>query len=602
MSNQKEKYIEISQLIETKPFQDNKALLYFEPQLDIRHIKTLLAILALIFFLLISYVAHLTIFNENLKNLYFHNLYYNEIVPTQRGLIYSSDGKLLAFNEPIFIIYLEKYDFEKIQNKELFKTKLRSLLNIDSDILEEKLSELQSKPRVTLTEISQDEAIKLLPNLQISSEFPIKTLKTFQRRYNYDYEFSHVLGYVKRDELLNYKGITGIEKVYDDIISGQSGEISYLKNARGEIVKKLKIKEPLKGQDITISVDSRLQLSAYNIIKTLLAKKKLTNAALIASNPKTGEILALHSFPSFNQNKLTAFISQRELEKLLKTESLFNRAISGLYAPGSIFKLIVALGALNENIIDPYKSIRTPASITLPSRYDKTKTFTFKDWKDHGWLNMIEAIAYSSNTYFYKVGSGFFDDIKGLGIEKLIHYARKTVFAQKLNIDLPEEKEGSLPQPFQMRYGDVLNSSIGQGQILATLLQLNTLTNLIANKGYYYQPKLLKTGSTNKIKIEPEFSKNIYSLLQEGMCNSVRYGTSQRIKEIAPEACAKTGTAQVSNKVTNSLFTVFYPKNDPLISITVIVEGGGEGADSALKVAKEFLTIFINKNFNEMAN
>lgn len=593
MSKRDEKYIEISQLIETKPFQDDKTLLYFEPSLDVRNIKMLLYVTISILLLMASYLGYLTIFDKNLKNLYLRNLYYNETLPAQRGLIYTADGKLVAFNEPILILYLEKSDFDQIRNKELFKTNLLAILNMETGVLEEKLSELQSKSRITLAEISQDQAIKLMPNLKINSELPLKILETFRRRYAYDYEFSHIIGYVKRDEL-NYTGISGIEKKYDTILSGQSGEITYLRDAKGNILRTLKTKKPVNGQDLVLSIDSKLQLASYKIIKTLLTKKNLTNAALIASNPRTGEILALHSFPSFNQNRLNGFIDKKGLEELLKTESLFNRSLSGLYAPGSIFKLLVALGALNEKVTNPYQQIRTPASVSLPSKYDKTKSFTFKDWKDHGWLNLIQAIAQSSNTYFYKLGSGFFDDVKGLGIDKLIYYAKQTVFGQKLNIDLPEEKEGFLPNPTQMNAGDVLNSSIGQGKILTTILQLNTLTNLIANKGYYYQPKVSKMAPNKKVDLP--LSQNIYEILHEGMCGSVQYGTSRRIKEVTTDACAKTGTAQISSHITNSLFTIFYPKNNPLITITAIVEGGGEGSDSALTIARELLTNFIAQN------
>ncbi len=593
MPKPKEKYIEISQIIETKLFQNNRTLLYFEPNLDSQNVQRLLYIIALILLFFISYIGYLTIFAKDLKNLYLRNLHYYETIPAQRGLIYTRDKQLIAFNEPIFILYIEKADFDKIQNKDIFKTNLLSLLNTEPQILEEKLSNLQSQSRITLAEIPQTRAIKLMPNLKINSEFPLKTLMAFKRRYAYDYEFSHVLGYVKRNEL-HYTGVAGIEKTYDTILNGQAGEITYLKDAKGNNLRVLKTKEPINGQDIILTIDSEYQISSYKIIKNLLAKNKLANAALVISNPKTGEILALHSFPSFNQNKLNSFIDKKSLEELLKTESLFNRAISGLYAPGSIFKLLVALGILNEKIIDPYKKIRTPASVKLSSKYDKNIQFTFKDWKDHGWLNLIEAIAQSSNSYFYKVGSGFFDDVKGLGIDKIINYAKKTVFGQKLNIDLPQEKEGSLPNPNTTRAGDVLNISIGQGEILTTILQLNTLTNLIANGGYYYQPKILKTDQNKKI--ETNIDKNIFSIVKQGMCDSVEYGTSRRIKEIAPNTCAKTGTAQVSNKKTNSLFTIFYPKGDPEISITAIVEEGGEGSDSALSIAKDFLSRYITKN------
>lgn len=610
LNKNKNSYIEISDIIESKGLNSEKTLLYFKPKIDIKNFYIFICSVFFIAIVCFIYIVYVISSKSDLRESYYKNLFTYQELPATRGLIFSSDMKLLAGNEPSFIFYIERADYDKVTDKNNLKEKIKENLNINEDDLGKKLTEFKTKSKIVLKETPRLESLSILPKITYSKDFPIKTLQTFKRKYTQDYEFSNVLGYVKRNGL-SYDGLIGIEKYYDDILKGEAGYNKYLKDSVGNQIKQIEIKNPIKSQNLILTLNYKYQMKLYEIMSNMLKDKKLSNGALVMTDTRTGQILATLSIPSFNQNQMSGVLTEKDLKEIFDNTSFINRAFSGLYSPGSIFKIVTALGALNENIVDPYMKIRAPSYLQLPSKYDKNKQFIFRDWKDHGYLNMIEAITFSSNTYFYKLTSGFFEDLKGLGIQKLIEYAKNTVFDKTIGIDLPSEKEGNMPEARNLRPGDVLHTAIGQGQVLTTLVQINALTNIIANGGYYFKPYLLKkivspnTKNTNEIasqKITFDFRKEAFELVKEGMCQAVENGTARRIKEVTPNACAKTGTSQVGGqKNNNSLFTIFYPKENPDFSITIIVEGGGEGSDSALTIAKEFLKFYISSK-NEVAN
>ena len=317
-------------------------------------------------------------------------------------------------------------------------------------------------------------------------------------------------------------------------------------------------------------------------------------------NPKNGEILALVSYPYFDNNLFSRGLSQRDFEKIVAhpDKPLFFRAISGQYPPGSTIKPILALAALEEGIINEQTAIVSKGGIKIGKEF-------FSDWKKegHGVTQVKKALAESVNTFFYLVGGGS-ENFRGLGPEKIKFYLEKFGLGKKTNLDLPAEKDGFLPSPEWKKrkkneewyIGDSYNLSIGHGDIVATPLQIAYLTGLIVNEGKIYQPHLLKKGQEfEENKFVFQFKKENFKVVKEGLREAILYGTAKALNDLTIKVAGKTGTVEVGQKKPHSWFTCFAPYEDPQIVLTVIVENGGEGSGPALRVAKEFFIWLADK-------
>jgi len=555
---------------------------------------------------------------------------------TQRGIIFDRFNQPLVKNLPAFRLNLKLVELFK-NNEEREKTikTLEEVLNLKAGYIEELLSgvDLERQNSLTITnQLTIDQVIKIknlnLPAVQIEDDF--------KRQYLEGEIFSHLIGYVgpvdKNDlkkfsylSLNDIVGKSGLETYYDKELRGEDGEIIEYRNVKGEIIDNKLLKNPSPGYHLYSTIDAEFQSYFFKRLSEALNYLSSPAGVGIALNPQNGEVLALVSLPSFNNNK----IESRNLNN--PSKPFFNRAISGVYTPGSTIKPLVAFAGLKENIITADKEIFSAGYLEIPNPYYPDKPSRFLDWKPHGWVNLYSALARSSNVYFYILGGGLPQNyqlsgilkgfeklpIKGLGIEKLKEYWQKFGLGKKTGIDLPGENEGFLPDAQLKeenrgeiwRLGDTYNVSIGQGDLLVTPLQLLNYISTIANGGKIYQPFIIKKieaedgrviKETNPILIE-DYSSDIEIIkkVERGMIDAVEkpYGTAHLLADLPITVAAKTGSSQIEgNTKINAFFVGYLPTEalvkagvplDKQIAILVLIENAREGSLNAVPVAKD---------------
>jgi len=420
-----------------------------------------------------------------------------------------------------------------------------------------------------------------------------------ERMYSTLPGIAHIVGYVnypKKDksgvfyqtELI---GKDGIERQYQDALAGSIGiKISEI-DVRGDITGESAIRPPENGTNITLSIDAELQSAFYTYIERLSNDVGFQGGAGVLMNVHTGEILALTSFPEYDPNVISSGTDRNVISRALNDSSLpfLNRAVSGLYTPGSTVKPFFGIAALTEGVISPDKKILSTGSISIPNPYNPELKTVFNDWKAHGWVDLREAIAVSSNVYFFEVGGGY-QDQKGLGILKLEEYARLFGLGEKTNIDLPGEIDGIIPSPEwkqnvfpddPWRIGDTYNTAIGQYGFQITPIQLVRAIAAIANGGTIVEPHvLLSLGDTStierKIVREIPASEQDIGIVREGMRKGVTEGISQVLNLPYVHVAAKTGTAEIGSakKFANSWITGFFPYENPQYAFAIVMEKG----------------------------
>lgn len=540
-----------------------------------------------------------------------------------RGIIYDRFGVKLVDNIPSFDLFIIPADLPKAQKER------DSLISLVAEITGINFFEIKQKLEANKYNIFTPILIKENLNTDLALYIETQLIKmpgvylekNAKRVYGYSPFLSHVIGYIGRvskedlknnQNLINtdFIGKMGIEFSFDKYLRGINGKLKFELNSKGEIVSRQLISEPVVGNNIELTIDAELQKKAYEVLNSSL--KNIPNnfgGAVVALNPKTGEILAAVSIPSFDNNKFSFGLSSEEYKRLIENplKPFFNRVISGEYPPGSTIKPFIALAALEENVIEPNQKIYAEEAIYIKNQYNPNIVYKFSDWKKHGWIDMFDAIAESSNVYFYTVGGGF-GDIKGLGIENIKKYLSLFNFGNKLNIDIVGERSGFLPDKKWKRetknedwfLGDTYNISIGQGGLLVTPLQLAVASAVIANGGRVVQPFIVKKifdNNKNTIKefntiiLRENFLKDInIQVVKKAMRKTVTSGTAKLLNSLPMKAAGKTGTAQFGQEGrTHAWFTAFAPYDNPDIVLVVLSEGGGEGFSSAVPVANEIL-------------
>ncbi|MBX4189301.1 hypothetical protein KW785_01740 [Candidatus Parcubacteria bacterium] len=407
-----------------------------------------------------------------------------------------------------------------------------------------------------------------------------------------------VLGYVKypsKDSSGNYydedyHGQAGVEKVYDKELAGANGSKLIETDARGQVASEGVVDDPQSGKDLTLSIDAPLTQKLYQSMASLAAERGFVGGAGVIMDVRTGEIVALASYPDYDPNVITEGADQAEIARLLSAPSkpFLNRAVAGLYTPGSIVKPIVALGALSEGVIDPLKSILSTGSISLPNPYFPDKPSVFRDWKAHGWINMREALAVSSDVYFYEVGGGF-QDQRGLGITKLDNYFTLFGMAERTGIDLPGEAEGyianqawkaeNFPDDPTWRIGDTYHTAIGQYGTQVTPLEAVRWVGALANGGKLLVPSVVAGGKSEDKRIfrTLTIAENDFQIVREGMRQGVNGGgVVAALNTPAVAIAGKTGTAELGAKkqFVNSWVTGFFPYGNPHYAFAIIMEKG----------------------------
>lgn len=419
-----------------------------------------------------------------------------------------------------------------------------------------------------------------------------------ERMYISQPGFSHVLGYMgfPTDEESTATssfaekeqvGRAGAEKIFNDRLTGQKGLRVEEVDVLGEVVSDYSLKMPDSGTPLELSLDSDLQAKLFDTIRSVAQDRGFTGGAGVVMDVNTGELLAITSYPEYDSNIMTSRSDKRMIQSFLtgKAKPFLNRAVGGLYTPGSIFKPIMAIAALNEKIIDPAKQIMSSGALVIPNPYNPKEKTIFKDWKTHGLVNMRWALAVSSNEYFYQIGGGYKDQ-KGLGIANIEKYSKMFGLSSPTGVELENEAIGTIPSPEwkaenfdgePWRIGDTYHTSIGQYGVLVTPLQMARMAAAIANEGTLVKPTILKQAtSTVAVGEKLPVPKGYFDIVHEGMQLAVKEGTAKGLDTPSVSVAAKTGTAElgVSKEQVNSWVIGFWPFDKPRYAFVVAMEKG----------------------------
>jgi penicillin-binding protein 2 len=400
-------------------------------------------------------------------------------------------------------------------------------------------------------------------------------------------------------------GREGVEKTYEHELRGTYGKRNIEVDAGDREQSVVSTEQPVPGKNLKLTIDIEAQQKLEELLSTEITKIGKDRGAAIAINPQTGEIIALVNYPSYDNNDFSGGISVENYKKYTTNPNhpLFNRAIAGGLPPGSTFKPVVAAAALEEHTITPQTSINSTGGIRIGLSF-------FPDWKagGHGITNVTKALAWSVNTFFFAVGGGY-QDIKGLGLERIQKYMSLFGLGKITGIDLPGETEGSIPSEEKKKartgepwyLGDTYNISIGQGDTLVTPLQMVVWTAAFANGGKIITPHVVgsiidpvtHTSETISPKIIKDnlISQGSLNVVKQGMRECVTYGSCRLLSQLPFDAAGKTGTAQWNHNLDEShaWFVGFAPYNNPQIVIVVLIEQGKEGSEVAVPIAYQFL-------------
>ncbi|OTG59986.1 penicillin-binding protein 2 [Acinetobacter sp. ANC 4204] len=538
-----------------------------------------------------------------------------------RGYIYDRNGVLLADNYPVFTATMSRADVPDIDKTIERLTPILELSQEDIDRFQSRIKASRKTERVSIKlNLNENDIARFS---EVKYQFPGVNIETQMTRYYPHGElFAHVIGYVGRinDKELksinkdlyagtNLIGKIGVEKSYEDLLHGVPGNESVEADAHGNVLRHLGRKEPIRGNDLYLSLDYGLQVVATE----QLAGRR---GAIVAMDPRTGEILALVSSPSFNPNLFVTGISHTDYSGLRDNldQPLYNRAVQGAYPPGSTIKPMFGLGGIHYGLIDWGTAISDHGYFTLPGDSHK-----FRDWKKsgHGVVNLHKAQVVSCDTFYYILSFR-------MGIEKMNTWMRQFGFGEKTGVDLPSESTGLYPNPeWKMRTrdakwlkGETISVSIGQGAFTATPLQLAMATAITANHGSHVIPHVLQTSKGAKPhkdlnapdgRIQFNGTDEDWVKMRDAMVDVVETGTGRGIRTPMYKIAGKTGTAQVKSiaqgkryneallterQLDHGLFVGFAPAENPEIAIAVVWENGRHGG-SAAQLARPVLDYWL---------
>jgi penicillin-binding protein 2 len=406
--------------------------------------------------------------------------------------------------------------------------------------------------------------------------------------------FGHLLGYVnfpEKDANGNYYrkkmiGQAGVEAGYNQRLQSQPGQKIISTNAVGEVVSESTVSAPQPGKDLQLSIDAQVQEKLYSLIKQTAEERNYTGGAGVLMDIDSGELISSVSYPGFDSNKITE--NQQYLNQLQAATSspFLNRVSEGIFTPGSVVKPFMATAALNEGLITPQTTIVSTGDLRIQNPYDPDSYTIFQDWKAHGAVNLQEAIAVSSNVYFYQIGGGF-EDQPGLGIDNIVEYSHDFGLGTKTGIEGLPESTGLVPTPEwkqknfadgTWRLGDTYNTAIGQYGYQVTPLQMARGIAGIAREGTLPTPTLEKGDTGKSTEVETEINLADYRVVKAGMRQAVtsNKGTANNLDVGYTDIAAKTGTAELGGENTgiNSWIVGFYPYQDPQYAFTVVMSDG----------------------------
>lgn len=405
--------------------------------------------------------------------------------------------------------------------------------------------------------------------------------------------FSNILGYVKPPQKDRsgfyfqeaYIGQDGLEKYFDERLSGENGLQLIETNALNELSSESVVRHPKHGKSVYTSIDSRIQGALFDAVENVSVNGDFSGGGGIIMDVETGEVIAAVTYPEYDSNLMTKGEDKELIQELFESEDnpFLHRAIDGLYTPGSTVKPYMAYGALKEGVVTPETEILSTGSITIPNPYFPDQPSIFRDNKAHGLVNLEEALAYSSNVYFYTIGGGF-EGQKGIGIRKIDEYMRLFGFGSPVPGDFFDSVEGVVPNPEwkeevfdndPWRIGDTYYTSIGQYGFQTTALQVARAISALANGGKLLVPQLTLE---DEVEVEREipFDGRDIEAIHRGLRGTVEYGTSKALNFPFVEIAAKTGTAEtgISKTRINSWISGFFPYDDPKYAFALVLEKG----------------------------
>jgi len=568
-----------------------------------------------------------------------------QLIPAPRGNIFDRNGKLLVKSIPSPAVAVDPRIVAA--NKEVLET-LSEKLNIPYDEIVRKVnrSNISYLERVILKQnIDYETMIYLKEN---SNSLPgVEIVDIFYRDYEYDSLASHVLGYIgeiDEEKLKTEKysvgyeggdqiGLTGIEEVYEEILKGTKGRVTYEVDPLGKPISIVEEVPYVAGNDIYLTIDIDLQkvveeLLANSII-ALREKKvkdseeyfKVPGGAIVVLSAKTGEILAMASYPTYDPSVFTGGISVSDWDHLNDPKNDFplnNRAVMS-FASGSVFKIITAYGGLSEDVISE-NSVFNCSGVWYGLGRDFPKYCASKS--GHGSLNVMNAIKYSCDIFFYNVGYGLF--VKNNNTDELLQkYAEMFGFGSKTGVDLPYEDSGLIPDTKWKKEffkdqkdnsiwfpGDTVNMAIGQGDVLVTPLQMAQAYSIIVNRGLKYMPHFIKEVKDTEGNIfldsgnisyeDLNLNKDYLELIEKGLGLVTSEGTAAYtfmgfpLKDIP--VAGKTGTAEVAGKQDYGWFATYAPIGNPEYVIVGMLEQAGYGSNSVAPIAEKIYEYLFNIN------
>ncbi len=539
-----------------------------------------------------------------------------EIIFPVRGKIFDRNNILIAKNRKVYDLYLIPENTKSINNT---LNALSRFIDI-TFTKRRKIIDLSNK-------VKKFEKIKIFENISWSTLEKIETNKynlegifiaeDYQRVYPYKEVFCHLLGYISKpnqkelalpfiSKMPNLDiGKEGLEKSFNPELVGKAGQREIEVNSNGRIIREISKKDSISGEEISLSIDSRIQEYAVNLLQSHRA------GSINVINIKNGEIICMASTPTYDPNKIIKKPNQEYWDSILSNSlsPLTNRSVQGLYSPGSTFKMIVAIAALKYGIIDSSSTHSCSGKIEFGDRL-------YHCWKTngHGKMNVTDAITQSCDVFFYEIS-------KRLGIDRIAEVAEDFGLGQTFDIFIPNQKKGIIPTKKWKKNtigeswyaGETLISGIGQGFVLTNPFQLALMTSIIASNGKIIEPSILKRKDVN-FKNNTKYSKEI-EIIKKAMFKVVNEnnGTAFKSRLNDIKFAGKTGTSQVKRislseresddfrkkeqkwkNRDHALFVGYIPHDNPKYAISVIIEHGGSGASTAAPIAKQVFN-YINK-------
>jgi penicillin-binding protein 2 len=571
-------------------------------------------------------------------------------VEAPRGVIYDRQGHILARNIPSFKVeivpaYLPEEDGRRRQVLARLAELLCAAPEAVSAGADCTVSALSLEELLVTAELAPFRPVIAAQDIDPQTAFIIaedhlnlpgvRLQITPIRQYMEGPLTAHILGYVGRipaesveeylelgyDPHLDRVGMAGVEYTYESELKGRKGQKYVEVDVAGREIRTVGVTqgdEP--GHNLVLTLDLDLQRAVEVALLSGMEEAGSTSGSVVVLNPQTGEVLALVTLPSYDNNLFAGGISIEDYQRLAEDPEhpLVNHAIGGQYPPGSTMKIIIASAGLEEGVVSIQNRLGCQGRLWLPNRYfpnDPEMSQPFYCWlaRGHGTLNVVEALAQSCDIFFYQLGGGF-REFQGIGLNRLVDYAERFGLGQRSGIALTGETAGLVPTAKWKRLnyaeswttGDTYNFSIGQGFVLATPLQMANATAAVANGGTLYRPQIVYEVRTADGGLAHAFSPEVIrdvgispphmELVREGLRGAVAWGTAPRANLEQIAVAGKTGTAEFlgprddkGNLPTHAWFTAFAPFENPEIALVVFVAGGGEGSTTAVPIAARIL-------------